>query len=72
MSGLDPAGPCFRSLPPRDRFHSAGALKVDAIHTNIDGFGIPDAIGHVDFYVNGGKSNDNFIAEFLMLWDKPG
>ncbi|XP_032512410.2 lipase member H-like [Danaus plexippus] len=66
LTGLDPAGPCFRSLPPRDRFHSAGALKVDAIHTNIDGFGIPDTIGHVDFYVNGGEFQPSMVSDYLL------
>jgi hypothetical protein len=52
---LDPAGPCFRSLPLEYRFNPSDAEKVDVIHTNIDGFGMAERMGHVDFYVNGGE-----------------
>ncbi|KAI5637165.1 lipase domain-containing protein [Phthorimaea operculella] len=58
LTGLDPAGPCFRNLPPSQRFHPDAAEKTDALHTNIDGFGIADAIAQVDFYANGGKKTD--------------
>ncbi|XP_013193873.1 phospholipase A1 [Amyelois transitella] len=55
ITGLDPAGPCFRSLPSEYRLDSSDADKVDVVHTNIDGFGIAERLGHVDFYVNGGE-----------------
>ncbi|KAL4710340.1 hypothetical protein ACJJTC_011156 [Scirpophaga incertulas] len=55
LTGLDPAGPCFRHLPEETRINANGARKVDIVHTNIDGFGIADPVGHVDFYLNGGE-----------------
>lgn len=55
LTGLDPAGPCFRALPPNMRFNKADAEKVDVIHTNMDGFGMAEPLGHVDFYANGGE-----------------
>ncbi|XP_049880119.1 phospholipase A1 member A-like isoform X2 [Pectinophora gossypiella] len=55
LTGLDPAGPCFRALPPDMRFNAGLADQVDVIHTNIDGFGIAEPLGHVDVYVNGGE-----------------
>ncbi|XP_053618372.1 lipase member I-like [Plodia interpunctella] len=55
ITGLDPAGPCFRALPPEFRLDASDGEKVDVVHTNIDGFGIAERLGHVDFYVNGGE-----------------
>ncbi|CAG5103539.1 Similar to Exosc10: Exosome component 10 (Mus musculus), partial [Cotesia congregata] len=59
ITGLDPAQPCFSnsslSLDVSD------APFVDIIHTNGQlmtklGLGLPEPIGHVDFYPNGGKA----------------
>ncbi|XP_013193871.2 lipase member H-B-like [Amyelois transitella] len=55
VTGLDPAGPCFRSVPPEFRLDSSDGEKVDVVHTNMDGFGIAERLGHVDFYINGGE-----------------
>jgi len=62
ISGLDPAGPAFRDVPPAERLHHTDAQYVDVIHTNADDdayplecLGIGKAIGHTDFYPNGGK-----------------
>lgn len=55
MTGLDVAGPCFKSLPLDLRFNPTDAERVDVVHTNIDGFGTPEPLGHVDYYVNGGE-----------------
>lgn len=55
ITGLDPAGPCFRNLGPEDRLDQSDADFVDIISTNIDGFGMAAPIGHVNFYVNGGE-----------------
>ncbi|KAG7300645.1 hypothetical protein JYU34_014952 [Plutella xylostella] len=55
VTGLDPAGPCFRSLPPNMRLDASDGQRVDVLHTNIDGFGMAEPIGHVDFYANGGE-----------------
>lgn len=55
ITGLDPAGPCYRALPPEERLDVSDAHKVDVVHTNIDGFGIAEPLGHLDFYANGGE-----------------
>lgn len=55
ISGLDPAGPLFGSREPRERLDKDDAELVDVIHT--DGwYGIEEAIGHQDYFPNGGKS----------------
>ncbi|KAH9641595.1 hypothetical protein HF086_017119 [Spodoptera exigua] len=64
--GLDPAGPCFRNVPPTSRLHPDAADRVDVLHTNIDGFGIPDRLGHVDFYANGGEYQPYIRGDFIM------
>ncbi|CAF4895399.1 unnamed protein product [Pieris macdunnoughi] len=66
LTGLDPAGPCFRNLPREERFNSGAAHRVDALHTNIDGFGIADADAHVDFYANGGEYQPYMMGNFIM------
>ncbi|XP_045488375.1 phospholipase A1 VesT1.02-like [Pieris rapae] len=55
LTGLDPAGPCFRNQVPDEIFSSQDAERVSVIHTNIDMFGMARAFGQVDFYVNGGE-----------------
>ncbi|KAJ8726857.1 hypothetical protein PYW08_015254 [Mythimna loreyi] len=66
LTGLDPAGPCFRTLPPASRLHAEAADHVDVLHTNIDGFGIADPLGQVDFYVNGGEFQPALQGDFIM------
>ncbi|CAK1551642.1 unnamed protein product [Leptosia nina] len=66
VTGLDPAGPCFRHLPREERFNSDAAHRVDALHTNIDGFGIADADAHIDFYANGGEYQPYMTGTFIM------
>ncbi|XP_045513100.1 pancreatic lipase-related protein 2-like isoform X2 [Pieris brassicae] len=55
ITALEPAGPCFRTLGPTERLESTNADFVQVIHTNIDGYGMANRMGHVDFYVNGGE-----------------
>ncbi|XP_059061671.1 lipase member H-A-like [Achroia grisella] len=55
LTGLDPAGPCFRNLGPDQRLDKTDADYVEIVATNIDGFGIAAPIGHVNFYINGGE-----------------
>ncbi|XP_041973410.1 lipase member H-like [Aricia agestis] len=66
LTGLDPAGPCFRNLSPRERINPEAAARVDVLHTNIDGFGIADAVGHVDYYANGGEYQGRVAPNFLL------
>ncbi|XP_052758896.1 lipase member H-like [Galleria mellonella] len=62
LTGLDPAGPCFRNLGPEQRLDKSDADFVDVVSTNIDGLGMPGPIGHVNFYVNGGEHQLNDMA----------
>ena len=59
VTGLDAAGPLFERCTNEVRIDKSDADFVDLIHTNggdeIDGFcGIHAAVGHADFYPNGG------------------
>ncbi|KAG9510879.1 Lipoprotein lipase, partial [Fragariocoptes setiger] len=55
ITGLDPAGPCFRDNKAQDRLDRMDARYVDVIHTAGYSYGISQRIGHRDIYVNGGK-----------------
>lgn len=63
ITSLDPSGPCFRRLGPEDRIDASDADQVDIIHTNNEGYGFAGAVGHVNFYVNGGEFQTNDITE---------
>ncbi|XP_071444353.1 pancreatic lipase-related protein 2-like [Hetaerina americana] len=58
ITGLDPAGPMFTSMPNFVRLDKKDAKFVDVIHTDAElmGFGMEEAIGHMDFFPNGGNS----------------
>ncbi|KAI5634141.1 lipase domain-containing protein [Phthorimaea operculella] len=64
ITALEPSGPCFRTLGPKDRLDASNADFVEVIHTNIDGFGMATRMGHVDFYVNGGEYQPSDITMF--------
>ncbi|KAJ8310502.1 hypothetical protein KUTeg_012367 [Tegillarca granosa] len=61
ITGLDPAEPHFTFPDPDTRLDSSDADFVDIIHTDgsnfkgFAGYGLKTALGHVDFYVNGGE-----------------
>ncbi|KFO98052.1 Pancreatic triacylglycerol lipase, partial [Calypte anna] len=61
LAGLDPAQPYFQGTPAEVRLDKSDAEFVDVIHTDTAptipnlGFGMSPAVGHLDFYPNGGK-----------------
>jgi hypothetical protein len=58
---LDPAIPLFDVASPENRTDPSDAVFVDAIHTSANGIiGVWEAIGHIDFYPNGGRSVQKF------------
>lgn len=64
ITALEPSGPCFRTLSPKERLDSSNADFVEVIHTNIDGFGMAARMGHVDIYVNGGEFQPSDVSMF--------
>lgn len=61
ITGLDPAAPYFSKTVTLVRLDRSDAKYVDIIHSNamplyFSGFGISEAIGHVDFFPNGGST----------------
>ncbi|XP_041968764.1 pancreatic lipase-related protein 2-like isoform X3 [Aricia agestis] len=56
ITGLDPAWPVFCKLPPPQRLDETDAEFVDVIHADAGIFGFKYAVGHVDFWPNGGRS----------------
>lgn len=55
ITGLDPAGPSFRFVSPKQRLNKDDALFTDIIHTDGRKLGTTKALGNVDFYPNGGS-----------------
>lgn len=55
--GLDPAGPGFEFAKLRKKgLKKTDAVFVDVIHTAAGSAGCVNALGHADFYPNGGSS----------------
>lgn len=52
--GLDPAAPLFAESHDISQLNKDDAEHVEVIHTNGKCYGIQEAIGDADFYVNGG------------------
>ncbi|XP_058796743.1 pancreatic triacylglycerol lipase-like [Phymastichus coffea] len=53
--GLDPAFPAFENKGPGECLSVEDAEIVEVIHTNSGNCGVPNEIGHYDFYPNGGS-----------------
>ena len=68
VTGLDPAGPLFEMTEPPVRIDKSDADFVDIIHTNgglDNGFlGMNRAVGHADFYPNGGRQQPGCGVNF--------
>ncbi|NXR81554.1 LIPP lipase, partial [Pycnonotus jocosus] len=82
LSGLDPAQPYFQGTPIEVRLDKSDAEFVDVIHTDTAptipnlGFGMRPAIGHLDFYPNGGvempgceKNAVSQIVDLDGIWE---
>uniref|UniRef100_A0A6Q2XEV2 Triacylglycerol lipase n=1 Tax=Esox lucius TaxID=8010 RepID=A0A6Q2XEV2_ESOLU len=82
ITGLDPAEPYFQGCSATVRLDPSDAMFVDVIHTDILPFipyvgkGMSQAVGHIDFYPNGGEHMpgcDKNIASTIVdidgLWE---
>ncbi|CAM2117782.1 unnamed protein product [Caretta caretta] len=82
ITGLDPAQPYFQGTPIEVRLDKTDAAFVDIIHTDSAptipylGFGMNQAIGHLDFYPNGGihmpgckKNPVSQIVDIDGIWE---
>ncbi|XP_050814995.1 inactive pancreatic lipase-related protein 1-like [Gopherus flavomarginatus] len=85
ITGLDPAQPYFQDTPVGVRLDKTDAAFVDIIHTDTAptipnlGFGMSQAIGHLDFYPNGGvqmpgctRNPVSQIVDIDGIWEGTG
>eukprot|EP00095_Tigriopus_kingsejongensis_P006236 maker-scaffold301_size216225-snap-gene-1.24 protein:Tk06236 transcript:maker-scaffold301_size216225-snap-gene-1.24-mRNA-1 annotation:"lipase" len=56
ITGIDPAGFLFHTVPSEDRLSREDAQLVDVIHTAGLWIGTDEIVGHVDFYPNSGMA----------------
>uniref|UniRef100_A0A4Q8K1M4 U74-Liphistoxin-Lsp1c_1 n=1 Tax=Liphistius sp. SGP-2016 TaxID=1905180 RepID=A0A4Q8K1M4_9ARAC len=66
ITALDPAGPKFTKMPTTVKVYKTDANFVDVIHTDTNGtlisLGLPEPVGHMDFYPEGGNTQPGCIA----------
>ncbi|XP_061084762.1 inactive pancreatic lipase-related protein 1-like [Conger conger] len=77
ITGLDPAEPYFQGCPALVRLDPNDAKFVDVIHTDAlpiipyVGMGMSQAVGHLDFYPNGGEHmpgcDKNIISQIVDI-----
>ena len=72
ITGLDPAGPCFKNYDKNNKLDSTDADYVDIIHTS-NVLGIQDPLGNSNYYPDGGvelcktsKSKTGRMLKFIM------
>lgn len=68
ITGLDPAKPGFISPFTQNRLDSSDADFVDVIHTDGLSRGTYSAIGHANFYPNGGLSQPGCWSQNKTSW----
>jgi len=56
ITGLDPAGFLFHTVPKSEKLSTEDAKFVDVIHSAGLWIGTDEVVGHVDFYPNGGMA----------------
>lgn len=66
ITGLDPAGYIYDALTETGRLSSRDANFVDIIHTGRGLWGTSKAIGHADFYPNGGSAPQPGCINLIM------
>lgn len=66
ITGLDPSRPFINMKERNGRLSDDDAVLVDVVHTNAGFLGEQTAIGHLDFYANGGKKQPGCDHE--LFW----
>ncbi|XP_066596139.1 phospholipase A1-like [Prorops nasuta] len=74
ITGLDPAQPCFKNVASSVYLNKNDAPFIDIIHTNGKlllnlGLGLPQPIGHADFYPNGGRVQPGCVKSESSFFD---
>ncbi|CAL4070703.1 unnamed protein product [Meganyctiphanes norvegica] len=71
ITGLDPAGTGFNTMPDRVHLDPSDAMFVDVIHSNAGYFalGTEEPMGHLDFFPNGGNNQPgcNLLTKLFNL-----
>ncbi|XP_077283180.1 lipase member H-like [Arctopsyche grandis] len=67
ITGLDVAGPCFKGANPDGRLSKDDAEFVQVLHTNAGSLGMRVPIGHIDFYINGGRNQPPVFGLICLM-----